>query len=139
VSQAEHYEVLILGSGAGGKLLAWHMARSGRKSAVVERRYIGGSCPNIRLAARSLADLIRSQSACCPRRDAANLRNLVRAGRLWGAHLGDRDPLQCSETGCRQQEHPGREHERGGQRWHAARGQRDGDGGEHDRAEDRPD
>jgi pyruvate/2-oxoglutarate dehydrogenase complex dihydrolipoamide dehydrogenase (E3) component len=47
MSQAEHYEVLILGSGAGGKLLAWHMARSGRKTAVVERRYIGGSCPNI--------------------------------------------------------------------------------------------
>src|SRR5215510_7343579 len=47
MSQAERYEILILGSGAGGKLLAWHMARSGRKTAVVERRYIGGSCPNI--------------------------------------------------------------------------------------------
>src|SRR2546427_7412884 len=47
MSQTEHYEILILGSGAGGKLLAWHMARSGRKTAVVERRYIGGSCPNI--------------------------------------------------------------------------------------------
>src|SRR6266446_5660598 len=33
--------------GAGGKLLAWHMARVGRRTAVVERRYIGGSCPNI--------------------------------------------------------------------------------------------
>jgi len=47
MSQPELYEVLILGSGAGGKLLAWHMAGSGRKTAVVERRYIGGSCPNI--------------------------------------------------------------------------------------------
>src|SRR5246127_1352136 len=47
MSQPERYEVLILGSGAGGKLLAWHMARSGRKTAVVERRYVGGSCPNI--------------------------------------------------------------------------------------------
>jgi pyruvate/2-oxoglutarate dehydrogenase complex dihydrolipoamide dehydrogenase (E3) component len=45
--QPERYEILILGSGAGGKLLAWHLARSGRKTAVVERRYIGGSCPNI--------------------------------------------------------------------------------------------
>ena len=45
--QPERYEILILGSGVGGKLLAWHMARSGRKTAVVERRYIGGSCPNI--------------------------------------------------------------------------------------------
>jgi pyruvate/2-oxoglutarate dehydrogenase complex dihydrolipoamide dehydrogenase (E3) component len=47
MSPAERYEILILGSGAGGKLLAWHMARSGRRTAVVERRYIGGSCPNI--------------------------------------------------------------------------------------------
>src|ERR1700720_415639 len=43
----EQVEVLILGSGQGGKLLAWHMARSGRRAAVVERRWIGGSCPNI--------------------------------------------------------------------------------------------
>jgi pyruvate/2-oxoglutarate dehydrogenase complex dihydrolipoamide dehydrogenase (E3) component len=47
MSQPERFEILILGSGAGGKLLAWHMARSGQKTAVVERRYIGGSCPNI--------------------------------------------------------------------------------------------
>jgi pyruvate/2-oxoglutarate dehydrogenase complex dihydrolipoamide dehydrogenase (E3) component len=45
--QPERFEILILGSGKGGKLLAWDMARSGRRTAVVERRYIGGSCPNI--------------------------------------------------------------------------------------------
>jgi pyruvate/2-oxoglutarate dehydrogenase complex dihydrolipoamide dehydrogenase (E3) component len=45
--QPERFETLVLGSGAGGKLLAWHMARSGRRTAVVERRWIGGSCPNI--------------------------------------------------------------------------------------------
>jgi len=45
--QSERFEILILGSGAGGKLLAWHMARAGRRTAVVERRWIGGSCPNI--------------------------------------------------------------------------------------------
>jgi len=47
MSQAERYEVLILGSGEAGKLLAWHTAGSGRRTAVVERRWIGGSCPNI--------------------------------------------------------------------------------------------
>jgi len=47
MSKPEQLDVLILGSGQGGKLLAWHMARSGRRTAVVERRYIGGSCPNI--------------------------------------------------------------------------------------------
>jgi pyruvate/2-oxoglutarate dehydrogenase complex dihydrolipoamide dehydrogenase (E3) component len=49
MSMAEHqrYEALVLGSGAGGKLLAWHLAGSGRRTAVVERKWIGGSCPNI--------------------------------------------------------------------------------------------
>jgi pyruvate/2-oxoglutarate dehydrogenase complex dihydrolipoamide dehydrogenase (E3) component len=46
MSLPERFDTLVLGSGAGGKLLAWHMARSGRRTAVVERRWIGGSCPN---------------------------------------------------------------------------------------------
>jgi pyruvate/2-oxoglutarate dehydrogenase complex dihydrolipoamide dehydrogenase (E3) component len=45
--QPERFEVLVLGSGTGGKLVAWHMAQSGRRTAVVERRWIGGSCVNI--------------------------------------------------------------------------------------------
>ena len=45
--QSEQFEVLVLGSGTGGKLIAWHMAQSGRRTAVVERCWIGGSCPNI--------------------------------------------------------------------------------------------
>jgi len=45
--QAERYEDLVLGSGAGGKLLAWHLGSAGRRVAVVERRWVGGSCPNI--------------------------------------------------------------------------------------------
>jgi pyruvate/2-oxoglutarate dehydrogenase complex dihydrolipoamide dehydrogenase (E3) component len=47
MSQPERYEVLVLGSGAGGKLLSWHLAASGRRTAVVERKWIGGSCPNV--------------------------------------------------------------------------------------------
>ena len=47
MSQPERVEVLILGSGEGGKKMAWHMARSGRRTAVVERKWIGGSCRNI--------------------------------------------------------------------------------------------
>ena len=45
--QPERFEVLVLGSGVGGKLIAWHLAQSGHRTAVVERRWIGGSCPNI--------------------------------------------------------------------------------------------
>jgi pyruvate/2-oxoglutarate dehydrogenase complex dihydrolipoamide dehydrogenase (E3) component len=47
MAQPEQYEVLVLGSGTGGKLLAWHMAQARRRTAVVERKWIGGSCPNI--------------------------------------------------------------------------------------------
>src|ERR1700726_3950340 len=45
--QPERIETLVLGRGNGGMYLAWHMARSGRRTAVVERRWVGGSCPNI--------------------------------------------------------------------------------------------
>jgi pyruvate/2-oxoglutarate dehydrogenase complex dihydrolipoamide dehydrogenase (E3) component len=38
---------VVIGSGEGGKFLAWHLAQSGQKTLVVERRWIGGSCPNI--------------------------------------------------------------------------------------------
>jgi pyruvate/2-oxoglutarate dehydrogenase complex dihydrolipoamide dehydrogenase (E3) component len=47
MSQIEQFDVVILGSGQGGKLLAWHLARSGKKVAVVERRWVGGSCPAV--------------------------------------------------------------------------------------------
>jgi pyruvate/2-oxoglutarate dehydrogenase complex dihydrolipoamide dehydrogenase (E3) component len=47
MSQGERVEALVLGSGAGGKLLSWHLAKAGRRTAVIERKWIGGSCPNI--------------------------------------------------------------------------------------------
>ena len=45
--KAEEYDLLILGSGAAGKLLSWTLAKKGMKTAVIERKYVGGSCPNI--------------------------------------------------------------------------------------------
>src|SRR5215469_2454365 len=45
--QPERFEALVLGSGTGGKLVALHMAQSGRRTAVVERRWIGGACVNV--------------------------------------------------------------------------------------------
>ncbi len=44
---SEKYDVLVLGAGTAGKLMAWTMAKEGRRTAVVERKYIGGSCPNV--------------------------------------------------------------------------------------------
>src|ERR1700722_12487279 len=76
MSQPEQYDVLIFGSGAGGKLLAWHMAGSGRRTAVVERKWIGGSCPNI---------------ACLPS------KNVVRSAEV--AHLAPHAPQFGTMTG----------------------------------------
>jgi pyruvate/2-oxoglutarate dehydrogenase complex dihydrolipoamide dehydrogenase (E3) component len=47
MTEVEKVDVLILGSGQGGKLLAWHLGHAGKKVAVVERRWVGGSCPAV--------------------------------------------------------------------------------------------
>ena len=38
---------MILGGGTGSTVAAWTFAREGKRVAVVDRKYIGGSCPNI--------------------------------------------------------------------------------------------
>ncbi|MGX7707792.1 mercuric reductase [Methylobacterium sp. Gmos1] len=43
---SERYDAVVIGSGEGGKFLAWDLAKAGQRVAVVERRWIGGSCPN---------------------------------------------------------------------------------------------
>ena len=67
----EYFDVVILGSGQGGKRLAWHLGRSGKKVAVIERRWVGGSCPAV---------------ACLPSKNelwSARVAHLVRdAGRF---------------------------------------------------------
>src|SRR5215831_468844 len=76
MAQAERFEVLVLGSGAGGRLLAWQMSRTGRRTAVVERRWIGGSCPNVN---------------CLPSKNeiwSAKVAALVRHGAEYGAKTG---------------------------------------------------
>src|SRR2546427_12907176 len=76
MSQSERIEILVLGSGAGGKVLAGHMARPGRRTAVVERRWIGGSCPNVN---------------CLPSKNeiqSAKVASLIRHGAEYGAKTG---------------------------------------------------
>jgi pyruvate/2-oxoglutarate dehydrogenase complex dihydrolipoamide dehydrogenase (E3) component len=43
----EEYDLVILGGGTGATVAAWTFAGQGQRVAVVERKYIGGSCPNI--------------------------------------------------------------------------------------------
>lgn len=47
MSHNQRFEILIIGSGEAGKNLAWTMGKAGRRTAVIERKLIGGSCPNI--------------------------------------------------------------------------------------------
>jgi len=45
--KVEEYDLVILGSGTGGTVAAWTFASKGQRVAVIERKYVGGSCPNI--------------------------------------------------------------------------------------------
>ncbi len=47
MAETQHLDFLILGSGEAGKYLAWTAAKAGFTTAVVERKLIGGACPNI--------------------------------------------------------------------------------------------
>src|SRR5215470_7629848 len=43
----EDYDLVILGGGTGSTLAAWTFASEGKRVAVIDRKYVGGSCPNI--------------------------------------------------------------------------------------------
>jgi pyruvate/2-oxoglutarate dehydrogenase complex dihydrolipoamide dehydrogenase (E3) component len=45
--EAERIKNVIIGSGEGGKSLAWHLGQAGEPTVVIERRWVGGSCPNV--------------------------------------------------------------------------------------------
>src|SRR5580693_1457946 len=72
----ENFDALVLGGGTAGKLAAWTMAKEGRRTAVVDRKYIGGSCPNI---------------ACLPSKNviySAKVASLVGRHREFGIETG---------------------------------------------------
>jgi pyruvate/2-oxoglutarate dehydrogenase complex dihydrolipoamide dehydrogenase (E3) component len=72
MTNLEEYDLVVLGSGEPGKYLAWTLGAQGRRAAVIERRYIGGSCPNI---------------ACLPSKNVihtANVISLIRRGKEFG-------------------------------------------------------
>jgi pyruvate/2-oxoglutarate dehydrogenase complex dihydrolipoamide dehydrogenase (E3) component len=46
-TQTEEFDLVILGGGTGSTVAAWTFAGAGKSVAVIDRKYIGGSCPNI--------------------------------------------------------------------------------------------
>ncbi|AXC12536.1 PF00070 family, FAD-dependent NAD(P)-disulfide oxidoreductase [Acidisarcina polymorpha] len=74
---SEQYDLVILGDGTGATLAAWTFASQGQRVAVVERKYVGGSCPNI---------------ACLPSKNiihSARVSSYFRRGSEFGA-IADR-------------------------------------------------
>src|SRR5260370_183342 len=72
MTDKQQFDLIIIGGGEGGKNLAWAMAKAGRRTAVVERKLIGGSCPNI---------------ACMPSKNiihSAKVAELARRGAEFG-------------------------------------------------------
>jgi pyruvate/2-oxoglutarate dehydrogenase complex dihydrolipoamide dehydrogenase (E3) component len=47
MSSTEKYDVVVFGGGTAAKVVAWTMAKQGRRTAVIDRKYVGGSCPNV--------------------------------------------------------------------------------------------
>ncbi len=75
--QLEEFDLVILGGGTGSTVAAWTFASEGKRVAVVDRKYIGGSCPNI---------------ACLPSKNiihSAKVASYFRRGKEFGiAHDG---------------------------------------------------
>ncbi len=46
-TRPEEFDLVIFGGGTGSTIAAWTFAAEGKRVAVVDRKYIGGSCPNI--------------------------------------------------------------------------------------------
>jgi pyruvate/2-oxoglutarate dehydrogenase complex dihydrolipoamide dehydrogenase (E3) component len=65
-SAAENYDLVILGGGTGATIAAWTFASQGQRVAVIERKYIGGSCPNIAcLPSKNIIQSARVASYFC--------------------------------------------------------------------------
>ena len=87
MADAEKYEILVLGSGEAGKWTAWTMADDGHRTAMVERKWLGGSCPNI---------------ACLPSKNviySARIASLARRGAEFGLEM---DQLRIDMAGVQQ-------------------------------------
>jgi pyruvate/2-oxoglutarate dehydrogenase complex dihydrolipoamide dehydrogenase (E3) component len=74
----EHVQNLVVGSGVGGKLVAWTLAKQGQKTVVVERSMIGGSCPNVAcLPSKNVIHSAKAVSLVDPKRGLGVVRGTV--------------------------------------------------------------
>jgi pyruvate/2-oxoglutarate dehydrogenase complex dihydrolipoamide dehydrogenase (E3) component len=76
-TDTEEYDLVVLGFGTGSKVAAWTTAQQGKRVALIERKYIGGSCHNI---------------ACLPSKNilhSAKVASYVRRSKEFGIMIDD--------------------------------------------------
>jgi pyruvate/2-oxoglutarate dehydrogenase complex dihydrolipoamide dehydrogenase (E3) component len=85
-TEPEEFDLVILGGGTGSTIAACTFAGQGQRVAVIERKYIGGSCPNIAClpskniihSAKVASYVRRSEEFGIPNRDFAIYMHAVR-------------------------------------------------------------
>src|SRR5256884_2856364 len=73
---ATNYDVIVIGTSQGGRLLPVALAEAGRKVALIERDHVGGTCVNV---------------GCTPTKTmvaSARVAYLARRGADYGVHTG---------------------------------------------------
>jgi len=88
-SQPEEFDLVILGGGTGSTVAAWTFAGEGKRVAVVDRMYIGGSCPNI--ACLPSKNIIHSAKVV----DYFRNRRWLRRSRACAGHAAIRQQSDC--------------------------------------------
>ncbi len=76
MSETEQFDAIVIGSGQGGNPLAKALAKAGKKTAVIERKHVGGTCVN---------------EGCTPTKTmvaSARVAYLARRGANYGVHTG---------------------------------------------------
>jgi pyruvate/2-oxoglutarate dehydrogenase complex dihydrolipoamide dehydrogenase (E3) component len=89
--KTEEYDVVILGGGTGSTIAAWTFAGQGQRVAVIDRKYIGGSCPNI---------------ACLPS------KNIIHSAKV-ASYFRDSEQFGITHTGFKVEMRAVRERKRG--------------------------
>jgi pyruvate/2-oxoglutarate dehydrogenase complex dihydrolipoamide dehydrogenase (E3) component len=87
----ETFDAIIIGTGQSGKPLAVALGNAGWKTAVIERKYVGGTCINF---------------GCTPTKTmvaSARVAHLARRGRDYGVHAGGDVRVNMAEVYRRKQ------------------------------------
>ncbi len=88
---AETFDAIIIGTGQSGKPLAVALGKAGWRTAVIERKYVGGTCINY---------------GCTPTKTmvaSARVVHLARRGRDYGVHAGGEVRVDMAEVYRRKQ------------------------------------